>query len=379
MRILHVFKTYYPDSFGGIEQVIRQICLSTMSGGVSSRVFTVSRSAKEKPLLEDAGIPVVRAQTDFELASTPFSRAAIQTYKEELAQADLVHFHYPWPFGDLMHLLAGGRKPSVLTYHSDVVKQSLLMPVYRPVMRRFFQQIDAIVPTSPNYLESSEALQEFRNKATIIPIGLDQASYPKVDEDRVRYWEAKVGRDFFLFVGVLRYYKGLHILLDASKGSRTKTVIVGSGPMESDLKEQAKRLALDNVHMLGALDDVDKVALLHLCRAVVFSSHLRSEAFGVTLLEGAMYAKPIISAEISTGSSYVNINGETGLIVPPSDPSALRAAMESLLDKPEWAQQLGARARARFLALFTAEEMGRAYADLYRKVLDQRTQHRGNQ
>jgi len=103
----------------------------------------------------------------------------------------------------------------------------------------------------------------------------------------------------------------------------------------------------------------------------VFPSHLRSEAFGVTLLEGAMHARPLISSEIGTGSSYVNIDGETGIVVPPADPAALRAAMRRLQDDPALAAQMGARARARFESLFTAQQMGEAYLALYRKVLDQ--------
>ena len=75
---------------------------------------------------------------------------------------------------------------------------------------------------------------------------------------------------------------------------------------------------------MGYLLEDDKVALINLCYAVVFPSHLRSEAFGISLLEGAMYGKPLISSEIGTGTSHINIDGETGLVVPPNDPVALQ-------------------------------------------------------
>ena len=70
--------------------------------------------------------------------------------------------------------------------------------------------------------------------------------------------------------------------------------------------------------------------MFELCFAVLFPSHLRSEAFGISLLEGAMYGKPLISSEIGTGTTYINIDKETGLVVPPSDPIALREAMDFL-------------------------------------------------
>jgi len=369
MRVLHVFKTYYPDSYGGVEQVIRQLSTATTRMGVSNQVFTLSRQAAAAPLLHDGATTIIRAQTHLDVASTPMSLTAFGTFRNAVRHADLVHYHYPWPFGDLLHLMGGRSKPAVLTYHSDVVRQRLLMPLYRPLMRSFFSKVQVIVPTSPNYLQSSELLQDYREKTRVIPIGLDEHSYPQPEPDRLDYWRAEAGEGFFLFVGVLRYYKGLHILLDACADNKCRVVIVGAGPVEEDLKRQAAQLGLTNVQFLGAVSDEDKVALLELSRAVVFPSHLRSEAFGVTLLEGAMYGKPLISSEIGTGSSYVNIDGVTGLVVPPHDPDALRAAMHRLEHDPALAESMGRNARARFDELFTAQRMAESYVEMYRDVL----------
>lgn len=370
MRILHVFKTYYPDSLGGVEQVIRQLSAATTQSGLSNRIFTMSRQANVTPVLHDGATTIVRAQTHWEIASTPMSFGASTVFRNEVRQADLIHYHYPWPFGDLLHLISGQSKPAVLTFHSDIVRQRMLMHVYKPLLRRFFATLRAIVPTSPNYLQSSPLLQEYRDKTTVIPIGLNEESYPQPAASRSRYWQQELGEDFFLFIGVLRYYKGLHILLDACVNNNSRVVIVGAGPVEADLKRQALRLGLTNVKFLGALSDEDKVALLRLCRAVIFPSHLRAEAFGVTLLEGAMFGKPLISSEIGTGSSYVNIDGVTGLVVPPNDPAALRDAMQRIGTDVELASDMGRRARERFDALFTADQMGRSYVDLYRQVLE---------
>ncbi len=368
-RVLHVTKTYYPDSFGGVEQVIRQLSTATNQMGIENRVFTLSRKAVEMPEVHDGATHITRVPVHLDIASTPMSYSALSRFRHAVSQADVLHYHYPWPFGDLLHLMGGTSRPAVLTYHSDVVRQRLLMPVYQPLLRRFFGELSAIVPTSPNYLQSSELLQDYRDKTEVIPIGLDERSYPVAEPDRLAYWRQQAGQDFFLFVGMLRYYKGLHILLDACAGSNSKVIIVGAGPVENDLKQQAAQLGLKNVLFLGAVSDEDKVALLKLCRAVVFPSHLRSEAFGVTLLEGAMYAKPLISSEIGTGSSYVNIDGVTGLVVPPNDPPALREAMRRFDTDKALAERMGRQARARFEELFTARQMGQSYAALYRRVL----------
>lgn len=371
MRVLHFFKTYLPDSVGGIEQVIFQLCESGALHGVEGKVLTLSADPTP-PVMQIAQHEVHRARLDIQFASTGFSWSVFKQFRELAAEADVVNYHFPWPFMDLVHFASGLNKPSVVTYHSDIIRQKNLLKLYRPLMNRFLHSADRIVAASPNYLHTSDVLQQFQHKTRVIPYGLNKAGYPQPDSDRVAHWRQKLGDKFFLFVGVMRYYKGLHILLDALKDLDYPTVIVGAGPLEAELHAQATALGLRNVHFLGRLGDEDKVALLQLSYAIVFPSHLRSEAFGISLLEGAMYGKPMISSEIGTGTSYINIHNETGLVVPPSNPLAFREAMRTLWENPLLAAQMGEKAQARYQNLFTADEMGRKWAALYEELLEEK-------
>ena len=372
MRVLHFFKTYLPDSVGGIEQVIYQLCQSGIAHGIQSEVLTLS--ANPHPLeVMVADHKVHRARLDIQLASTGFSYSVLQRFRELAAQADVINYHFPWPFMDLVHFTARINKPTVVTYHSDIVRQKHLLRLYSPLMRRFLGQADRIVAASPNYLATSEVLKHYRNKTVVVPYGLDKSSYPVPTNTCVEGWRQRFGERFFLFVGVMRYYKGLHILLEAAQGSGYPIVIVGAGPLEQELREQAAALGLHHVHFVGRLGEEDKVALLQLCEAILFPSHLRSEAFGISLLEGAMYGKPMISSEIGTGTSFINIHNETGLVVPPSDPLAFRAAMRTLWDNPLQAQAMGQKAALRYEQLFTAEQMGRQMAKIYREVVAEKS------
>lgn len=368
MRVLHFYKTYYPDSWGGIEQVIRQMCVGTARLGVSNEVLTLTRNGGPETM-QIEGHTVHRVALDFEIASNAFSFSAIRKLARLAREADVIHYHFPWPFMDLAHFMARSGKPSVVTYHSDIVRQKTLLRVYAPLKRRFLNDVDAIVATSPNYFASSEVLGRYRDKVSVIPFGLDRATYVEPRPEILEKWRARTnGQRFFLFVGVLRYYKGLHILLDAVAKTDYPVVIVGAGPIEQELKAHAERLGLHHVQFVGAVDEEDKVALLKLCYAMAFPSHLRSEAFGISLLEGAMYGKPMISSEIGTGTTYINIDNETGLVVPPSDPAAFEQAMRTLWDNPQLAADMGRRAEARYWELFTAEKMAENYAALYRKL-----------
>ena len=368
MRVLHFYKTYYPDSWGGVEQVIRQLCVGTGRLGVTNEVLTLTRDRAGPREIEFEGHTVHRVPLDFEIASTGFSLAAIRKLARLARKADVIHYHFPWPFMDMAHFMARINKPSVVTYHSDIVRQKNLLRVYSPLKRRFLASVDTVVATSPNYLASSPVLRRFEHKTRTITYGLDKSIYAQPSQAVKDKWRARCGERFFLFVGVLRYYKGLHILLDAMADVDYPVVIVGAGPIEQELKEHAARLGLTHVMFLGAVEEDDKAALLELCYAMAFPSHLRSEAFGISLLEGAMYGKPMISSEIGTGTTYINIDNETGLVVPPDDPQAFGAAMRTLWEQPERAAEMGRRAEARYWELFTAEKMAANYHALYREL-----------
>ena len=367
LRVLHVYRTYFPDTQGGLEEVIRQICRNTKEQGIESRVFMLSDNPVPA-VIEREEVQVHRFHRTFEIASCGVSIGALSGFKQLVGWADVVHYHFPWPFADLLHLLGRVSKPSLLTYHSDVVRQKTLLRFYRPLMRAFLNKVDVIVPTSENYFASSNELGRYSEKIDVIPIGLDEETYPSVSNEELSAVRERVGEGFFLFVGVLRYYKGLHILIDALQNTSLQCVITGAGPIETELKEQATKLGLKNVKFLGYVSDSEKVALYQLCRAVVFPSHLRSEAFGVTLIEGAMFGKPLISCEIGTGTTYVNADGETGIVVPPANAKALREAMLQLDEDEALAGSLGKAARSRYERLFTGRLMGERYAQLYKKL-----------
>lgn len=368
MRILHFYKTYYPDTFGGVEQVIYQICEGVAPLGVDSEVLTISANQPTRSTIDNHRVTYCRP--NFELLSTPISLSSISRFKDVAKSVDIVHYHFPWPFMDIAHFVSNHRRPVVLTYHSDIIRQKWTLKAYQPLMRRFLGQADRIVATSPNYLETSDTLAAFKDKTSIIPIGLNQDTYPVATPEKLAKWEILLPKKFFLFVGVLRYYKGLKYLVEAAKATNYPVVIVGSGPEENSLKLLAKKLAADNIYFLGAVSETDKAALLKLCFATVFPSHLRSEAFGISLLEAAMHSKPMISCEIGTGTSFVN-TAQTGLIVPPRDVMALAYAMKELWENVESARLKGEHALERFKSHFTAREMANKYFEIYRSLTSQ--------
>lgn len=382
MKILHIYKSYTTHSTGGVEQLIYELChelKKTHRRGIQQRVLTISKSAFEQINLPEAEVFAYPANCA--PASTPLSFSALKAFSKHVAWADVIHYHFPWPFMDIMDLAhrithrRQSHKPCIVTYHSDIVKQKSLLKLYKPLMLSFLNHAHTIVATSPNYANSSPYLKKYAAKTISIPIGLNDVTH-STNEALQNEWKqhlAELGcpseKPFFLFVGVLRYYKGLHYLLEAAQYCNSNIVIAGDGPERTALEEQKIRLGLTNVIFVGKITDEDKVTLHQMSRGFVFPSHLRSEAFGISLLEAAMFSKPMISCRINSGMSYINIHNETGLEIEAENVSALSKAINQLTENPELALKLGTQARLRYEMLFTVKKMSTDYWQIYTNCL----------
>ena len=213
MKILHVYKTFGPEAYGGVEKLIAQLASASAALGITNEVLTVSAGHKQhnKESSVQVGDCIVHSVVrDIAIASTPIAYKLISRLAQLAPKFDVVHYHFPWPWMDVAHFLARVKTPTVLTYHSDIVRQANLLRLYRPLKNLFLDDVDRIIATSPDYFATSPSLLRRRSKCEVIPIGLDQASYPSASPERLTKWRTKFGPDFFLFVGVLRYYKGLH-------------------------------------------------------------------------------------------------------------------------------------------------------------------------
>lgn len=297
---------------------------------------------------------------------------AFFTFRSLVKQTDLLHFFYPWPFADMLRLLGGRKKPAMMTYVSDVVRQRWLGRAYAPLMWPTLRAMRIIVANCPSYVKTSPVLSDpdIRDKVRVIPLGIVEESYPMVGDESI-FPRLNLVKDepFFLFIGVLRYYKGLHTLIEAARQVKARIVVAGSGPEEEKLKTLAKDMATTNILFAGQVSDEEKVSLIQRCRALVLPSHLRSEAYGMVLVEASIFGRPLISCEIGTGTSFVNAHEETGFVVPPEHPAALAEAMNVLLHDARIAESLGRGARKRYDRLFSGPALGRAYTELFREVL----------
>ncbi len=154
-----------------------------------------------------------------------------------------------------------------------------------------------------------------------------------------------------LYAGRLSAEKGVLELVEAAKGMNL--VVAGDGPLRRQVPGARGFVRHDELQTLYA-------------RAAVVACPSRREGFGVACLEAMAHGRPVVATGVG-GLRDLVVDGETGLVVPPRDPAALRAALERLLAEPELRRRLGQagreRARERFSWDAVTEATLAVYAD----------------
>jgi rhamnosyl/mannosyltransferase len=359
MKVLQIYKDYYPPVMGGIEHHINLLSHGLKERGLEVEVL-VSNTRACLERVEVNGVRVTRVPELGRLASAPVNLSFPFWLKRLGKDSDVLHFHFPNPTGELSYLLSGLNRKVVVTYHSDIVRQARLGKLYKPFLIKFLEKVKVIIATSPHYVNSSKVLGQFQKKCKVIPLGIDLGRFTPQGEETVHIEviRRRYGSRIALFVGKLRYYKGLHVLIEAMKRVDGRLLLIGSGPLERDLRTQVTAAGLnDKIFFLGELLDRDVVHYFQACDVFVLPAVLRSEAFGMVLLEAMACGKPVISTELRTGTSFVNQHEETGLVVQASDPTALAEALTYLLDHPEVGRRYGKAGKERVATHFSKEEM----------------------
>jgi glycosyltransferase involved in cell wall biosynthesis len=377
MQILHIYKDYFP-LLGGIENHVRLLAEGQASRGHAVSVLVTSRD-RHSHIEMIGGVRVVFAARLATISSAPISLALPRLLSSE--KPDIVHLHFPYPWGELAHYFFGHAGKTVLTYHSDIVRQRYLRLLYSPLMQRVLSGADTIIGTSPNYIASSTVLARWRKKCVVVPLGIDTFPYSSTTSRRAlsdhqraspsRGEKEKEAQGVVLFVGHLRYYKGLNYLLQALRElPGTRLIVVGEGPMEGPWKKLASELGVGRrADFVGQVADSDLPSYYAACDVFVLPCSERSEAFGVVQLEAMASGRPVVSCDVGTGVAWVNQNGVTGLVVPPRDPVALANAIRRVLGEKGLAEKMGIAGRERVHTNFTASSMVEGVMRVYENTL----------
>ena len=391
MRILHLYKDYIPV-LGGIENHIKWLAEGMAARGHDVRVL-VTNTGRGDVAETINGVRVVKVSRHFNISSAPIGLGMAGELRRMGRDADIVHLHAPYPPGELAQLLVHAGQRTVITWHSDIVKQAGLLRFYAPFLRAALKRADKILVASPPYIQSSAFLRPIHEhtpeKIAVVPFGIDLTRFAKeppprpsptvgegADDGSVKIAaiRARYGPGpLVLFVGRMRYYKGLHVLVEAmAQVENARCLIVGVGPLEAEIRAQVVALGLtDRVFFAGEVDDADLPAFYRAADIFCLPSVHRSEALGIVLLEAMASDLPLISTELGTGTSWVNQHEITGLVVPPEDPASLAGAIDRLASDEEKRRGFGQAALRRARQEFGLEQMLDRTEEVYQRVLEE--------
>jgi rhamnosyl/mannosyltransferase len=366
--VTHVFKTYFPRTGGGLEEAVRQCGTYAAAKGFDVKVVCVG-PADEQVMTPD-GITARFYRQTLDFFSNPFSVSFARDFSNICRNTDLLHFHFPWPTAEMLTLAHTGKTKALVTFHCDIHRALFLKKLYLPFIRRFLQQMDQICVTSWALYDSTPYLRPFRRKITQIPLFMNEQRFQGLAPADGRMVERIRGLGpFALFVGVLRWYKGLDVLLDAAWKITGHVVIVGTGPLYDHLAARIERENLTHVHLLGFQEDKNLKWLIRQCRMIVLPSITPAEAFGQILLEGLYFKKPLISTKLGTGTTRVNRHRHTGLVVRPGCRRSLALAVNALFEDRDLAARFSRNSRYHYDTHFTPRVQGEKYMDIYRTLL----------
>jgi glycosyltransferase involved in cell wall biosynthesis len=245
--------------------------------------------------------------------------------------ADLLHAHWlpaAW-------VAARTGKPYVAQVWGTDVELARRVPA---LARRILGGARFVIAASTALAESAAELgaEEIR----IIPSGVDlpddvgaEATPPEV-----------------LYAGRLSPEKGVLELVEAAR--EMNLVVAGDGPLRAKVPGASGFVPHDELQRLYA-------------RAAVVACPSRREGFGVACLEAMAHARPVVATSVG-GLRDLVVDEQTGLVVPPRNPAALREALERLLGDAALRRRLGAAGRERARERFSWESVTDATVAAYR-------------
>ena len=273
-------------------------------------------------------------------------------------RADVLHTHLSTAslLGSLAARLAG--VPAIATVHGLNSKTC-------------FQCADRLIAVSQAVKQHLTAQGVPPDRIRVIYNGIDLPADVHTPQPDLRQRVAPASAVVFGTVGRLGPEKGHRYLLEAAAQLSRRpglppvhVLIVGQGREEAPLRALAQRLGIgDRVTFAGFQREVWP----YLAIMEVFVLPSLKEGLSLSALEAMALGKPVVASRVG-GTPEVVEDGETGMLVPPSDASALAEALASLVRSPEAMERMGRAGRQRVAERFGAERMASEIEEVYREV-----------
>ena len=367
MRVLHWFELF-GSTIGGVEVLMSKLLATFQRRGYELSIVTshTHTPLPDKVLFE--GIPLHR----FHFHRTLHDRniAEIGSICKQIAS--LKRSFHP----DLIHLHVGGASISSYFHLHTMQSYSVptlislhglgpVLPQKTPLTEELLASGDWVVAVSDAVLKQARDLMSvITPRSSVVYNGLH---LPELIPAPLDFSDPTL-----LCLGRLSSEKGFDTAVEAfamvvEHVPRAHMIIAGDGPERPSLEDAVRARGLESsVEFLGWICPDRVPALMNDATLLLVPS--RYEAFGLTALEAAQMARPVVASRVG-GLPEVIIDGETGLLVEPDDPASLAWAIITLLQDRERSQRFGRAARDRAQHVFSLKRCADNYEGLYQKLV----------
>lgn len=288
-------------------------------------------------------------------------------------ELDIIHVHYAVPHATaalLARLMLGEKcQPALITtLHGTDTNLIGKDPHYQPIVKFSIDYSDGVTTVSESLKQQTIEVFDVESPIEVIP-NFFEVIAPENSREQAR---AEIGaRDdeiVLLHMSNLRPGKRIGDILEAiaccRSRQRVRLLVLAGGDFTPFIQDAARLGIADRVIAFENILDIQNY--IHACDIGIYASE--EESFGLGILETLAYGKPVIATRIG-GIPEVVIDGETGILVPSHDPSALADAIDDLINDPERRRRLGAAAQIDAATRFSATQVRDRYLEFYRRFM----------
>jgi glycosyltransferase involved in cell wall biosynthesis len=375
ISVLHIAKHAYVRE-GGIERHVTTLLPGLVQRGVDVTAL-VYGDVSSPSQMKVNGVNVELVQPTLSVGSQPIALTMFNTARKLHSNKhfDIVHVHCPDVFAHAVTSVFRNNRPKLIaTWHSDIVRQRFIGPLYLNTAPYLLPQWDAVIAATHTHLLSTQIPSYLPETSRyVVPYGVAEDQFqitPQVTE-KIRALRFSINNAPLVFaLGRHVRYKGLHNLIEAIREVPGKLIIGGEGPATPQLQALVRNLGLDDkVRFLGHLDTDNLRAAYHACDVFCLPSISPAEAFGLVQVEAMLCSKPVVNTKLGTGVNEVCVDGVTGKTVEPNQPAQLSQALNQLLTNPELSRLMGEAGRRRAIEMYNCDSMLNGTLGVYKSVL----------
>jgi glycosyltransferase involved in cell wall biosynthesis len=318
MKILHLYRGYYPEIEGGIPYIIRKF-IEIPVNMIENEVLVASKTPEIS-----CHNRVIMTKSYGSIFSIPVSPSYLPAAIKRLANYDIIVAHTPFPIANLILLFARGKQKQIIFWHADILKNKIIKLLLSPIIKWSLNKADAIIIGHNKILQNTEILRKFHKKCFILPFPVDEAKFSCNQLDKIPHRVVACGR--------LVKYKGFLNLIEAAKHVNAEFIIIGEGPERDNLEHKIAELKLEKkIKIVGHISDDEKIAYLKSAAIFVFPSITEQETFGIAQLEAMAAGCAIINTNIGTAVPLIARNQREALTIDPNNPKQLADSLQLLL------------------------------------------------